>query len=47
MDEQKEKYCDMENGCMFCDRLFCEGKKEEQSNDYQNGQIGTLNDDLS
>ena len=39
MDEQKTKYCDIENGCMFCDRLFCEGKKEEQSNDSQNGHI--------
>lgn len=39
MDEEQTKYCDMENGCMFCDRLFCEGKKEEQSNGSQNGQM--------
>lgn len=39
MDKQKTKYCDMENGCMFCDRLLCEGKKEEKSNNSLNGQM--------
>jgi hypothetical protein len=40
MNEEQTKYCEMENGCMFCDRLLCEGKKEEPQNDSQNGQKG-------
>jgi len=39
MDEEQTKYCEMENGCLFCDRLFCEGKKEEKSNNSLNGQM--------
>lgn len=26
--EAKSKYCTMQNGCMFCDFLFCPGKPE-------------------
>lgn len=37
MDEEQTKYCEMENGCLFCDRLLCEGKKEEKSNNSLNG----------
>lgn len=22
----KEKWCNMKNGCIICDRLFCKGK---------------------
>jgi len=39
MDEEQTKYCEMENGCLFCDRLLCEGKKEEKSSNSKNGQM--------
>ena len=39
MDEEQTKYCEMENGCLFCDRLLCEGKKEEKSSNSKNGHI--------
>ena len=35
MGEEPKTYCDVENGCMFCDLLLCDGSKRKQFNKGQ------------